>query len=367
MHKVAILVWDMGLGGVQRQIADMVSEISESRPDWELEVWIKNKRVNYYPELTTLPRVTVISLAGSKGRLHTFFDFFKIGVLCARFRPDVVLTFHDYLSIMMILLVKLFRFSGKSKLVIFEPNFTSHYMHHKKRGWYWDKLIRMGYPLADWIVTTTETARDDLRDYYGIPEKIIQPIPTWSLVKNQQKNTHLNPPYDVVFLGRLEEQKRPEMCLALVDELKNKFGYFAHCAIGGDGVLQSILEQEIRRRNLGKQVELCGPIKPGFVSDYLCKGKIFILPSIYEGMPLSILEAGGCGLPTIVTSYPGVNEVVKQGKTGFIVDNVHSMAEITHRLLTHRELRMKIGSNAKRYVRNNHGEVNLHAFINLLS
>ena len=76
---------------------------------------------------------------------------------------------------------------------------------------------------------------------------------------------------------------------------------------------------------------------------------IFVLTSLWEGLPISVLEAMATSLPVIATNTGGVAEVILEGKTGFLCvpGDVNQMAKKLTKLLEEEKLRSKIGQDAK--------------------
>jgi glycosyltransferase involved in cell wall biosynthesis len=363
-NKIVILIWDMGLGGVQRQVADIVFALSENRTKPQVEIWIKNRRENLYPELNKLPRVKIIDLAGARGRLHTLIDFIKIARQLFGSKPSVLLTFHEYLSVFSLGIIKLLKISRQTRVIIYEPNFTTLYMKFKKRNGAWNWLIKSIYPSADKIITTTEAAALDLVQNYAISSDKITAIPTWTTQfppKIASKKA-----YDLIFLGRLEPQKRPELFVKLIKQLHENHSIKAVGVICGDGAKRDELQHQIKENKLQKFVSLAGSIPPAKTKEFIANAKVLVLPSSFEGMPLVVVEAGACGIPVVVSDYPGVSEVVVNGKTGFIAKNQEELVSRTHLLLTNDELLKTMGEQAFDYVEKNHSHKNILDFTTVL-
>ena len=73
---------------------------------------------------------------------------------------------------------------------------------------------------------------------------------------------------------------------------------------------------------MGKDVEnleFVGAVENNALPAYYRKASAFILPSTREGMPVSILEALACGLPTITTDVGQITEVISDKENGFII------------------------------------------------
>ena len=88
--------------------------------------------------------------------------------------------------------------------------------------------------------------------------------------------------------------------------------------IYGDGELKEQLTKEIYKNGLTNHVFLKG-YKP-HLQEVLNGYSIFVLSSIYEGMPMVILEAMSCGLPVISYDCPyGPKQLIKDGENGYLV------------------------------------------------
>ncbi|MFK2820256.1 glycosyltransferase family 4 protein [Flavobacteriaceae sp. LMIT009] len=84
------------------------------------------------------------------------------------------------------------------------------------------------------------------------------------------------------------------------------------------------------------------------VSELLAKADAFILPTFREGFSRVLLEAAAIGLPSITTNVPGVGEIVRHGKEGYIaeVKNSESLASAMIKLATNKPLADKFAQNA---------------------
>jgi glycosyltransferase involved in cell wall biosynthesis len=91
--------------------------------------------------------------------------------------------------------------------------------------------------------------------------------------------------------------------------------------IGGDGPLFSRIKDVLENDAFPSSGELVGWIRHDYIPDYLNKLKLFVLPSYSEGLPVIILEAMACGTPVIATPVGCVPDVIKDGETGFILED----------------------------------------------
>ncbi len=116
-------------------------------------------------------------------------------------------------------------------------------------------------------------------------------------------------------LGQFERKGLPLLLEALT-QLKNpRLKLFV---VGGEADLVSLYKARTRQMGLEKQVTFVGMQKD--VRPYLWAADCFVLPSYYEVFPLVVLEAAAAGLLVVSTSLNGVEEFLKDGKNGILVE-----------------------------------------------
>ena len=121
--------------------------------------------------------------------------------------------------------------------------------------------------------------------------------------------------------------------------------------IGGDGVLFNEIKEFISKNKLNDKVKLVGWIPHDELPDYLNELKLVILPSYTEGLPNLMLEAMACGTPVLATSVGAIRDVIKDGETGFILEDnsPECIAENVIRVLNYPNLDI-IVKNARKLV-----------------
>ena len=144
-------------------------------------------------------------------------------------------------------------------------------------------------------------------------------------------------------IARLEAQKNPEFIIPLLNALPGN----VHVVWVGDGRLRSSIEEKLSAAGLTGRV-----ILDGWRSDATSRMggfDAFILPSLYEGMPLAILEAMSAGLPCVVSDVDGTRNAIEHGVSGFLceVNHVSSWASTITGLMESPELRNQIGETAR--------------------
>jgi len=120
----------------------------------------------------------------------------------------------------------------------------------------------------------------------------------------------------------------------------------------GDGVLRKKIEEQIVKLGLSNNVILTGWRSdiPGILSSI----DIFLLTSLWEGVPISVLEAMAAAKPVVATDTGGITEVITDQINGYLVStkNITGLSEKIIALLSNEELREQIGQNARRSLDN---------------
>lgn len=98
-------------------------------------------------------------------------------------------------------------------------------------------------------------------------------------------------------------------------------------------------------------VSVTGWLTQESVFDYLQQGGVFLMPSLWEGMPLALIEAQAAGLPAVVSNVVGCQDVVIDGVTGFVCEDDASLLARTRQLIADPQLRATMSRNAIAMVR----------------
>lgn len=154
---------------------------------------------------------------------------------------------------------------------------------------------------------------------------------------------------NIIFIGRIAPVKR----IPLLTYIFNEFHHTNkdwNLNIYGSGNIEGLINNP--------NIHLMGSIDD--VKKVLLKSDVFALTSLSEGFPMVVLEAYECGVPVITFRFKtSCDEVVKNGKTGFIVemDNTNEYLNKLSKICNDKVLRENMGKNAKEYVKQFYPEV----------
>lgn len=177
---------------------------------------------------------------------------------------------------------------------------------------------------------------------YVSPEKIrviFNPSETYSATYLQRSN----PKVKVLFMGRIGQRKG---AFDLINAVKKIRVLNFTLDLVGDGEGDKIRDI-VNNEDLNKLVNIHDWVPHDKVGSLYDEADILVLPSYAEGMPMSILEAVGKGLPVIATNIGGIPEVVIDGRNGFIINpgDIEALAEKLEILISDASLREEMGRN----------------------
>lgn len=148
----------------------------------------------------------------------------------------------------------------------------------------------------------------------------------------------------LLHIGRFDEQKNHAGLLQAFAKLLKTH---PNCCLNllGDGRLRASMEKYARELGIDRAVRFLG--NQADVHPFLHDADIFLLPSKYEGMPMTIIEAMGTGLPIVASRVGGVPDMLRDGESGLLINcDPDEVCEACARLIDSEDLRQKLGQNA---------------------
>lgn len=227
------------------------------------------------------------------------------------------------------------------------------------RRWAYRQLLRR----CPATVAVSASVRDSLVADLGAPEAadrvrvvtngVIVPDPVPAEMLRAARARYGLPDSDPLVLaaGRLSEQKNFAMLLEATARLRASGGPRFRVLIAGDGPLRAYLTRRCHELGLDDQVVMPGSVND--LQDLMLGADLFVLPSLWEGLPLVLLEAMACGLPVIGTRIKGIAEVMDEEVNGLLCEpgDVAGLAAAMRRLLQEPALRAAYGAAGREIVR----------------
>jgi len=124
----------------------------------------------------------------------------------------------------------------------------------------------------------------------------------------------------VGYVGRLSQEKGVLNFVEAIPRVLASDGRIKFLIVG-DGLLKNRIEERIRQQSVGDKVTLTGWVPHEKVPEWLNRLRLIILPSYTEGLPPLVQEAMACGTPVLATPVGGIPDLIKDGETGFLLED----------------------------------------------
>lgn len=184
----------------------------------------------------------------------------------------------------------------------------------------------------------------DLSEYENLPDKGI--FRSKYGIKSNEKI--------VLFLGRIHKIKGVDLLVDAFAGLVNERNSLKLVIAGPDDGFLSTLKRQIENLNIADKILFTGPLYEQDKLEVYIDADVYVLPSVYETFPVTVLEACTCGTPVIVTDRCGIADIVE--RIGSVVEYDKDMLrDAIFKVLSNDELRRRLGEAGKILVRETFG------------
>jgi len=309
-------------GGAERAILNLAIELNKK--GYKVNFFLVHKigaYLKYVPE-----EIQILSFEGLIGkRFKMPQSIIPLIHYLKKEKPDVLLSAMNpcnFIAIIAKLISK-----AQTKIAINEQNTFSSEIQHT--SWFRKKidpyLIKFLYPKADFIIAVSKGVADDLSKISGIPKNkiniIYNPVNV-AEISEKSKEKILHPFFQeksngiIINVANLNKQKNHLLLIETFSILRKIRD--VRLIILGEGEERKNLEKIINKLNLWEFISM-----PGFVENpyaYIAQSNVFVLSSLYEGLPTVLIEAMACGTSIVSTDCPsGPAEILENGQYGKLV------------------------------------------------
>lgn len=227
-----------------------------------------------------------------------------------------------------------------------------------KEGIRWEYVSSEEYygaTSSDITIVPTEWLKNIMVNEFNLPANHIKVIPYGididKFITGNEHSPTLQGPIGkklIICPARLVPVKGHQVLINALAQLKQTRTDW-HCWLVGDGELRQQLEQQVQQMQLVSDITFLG--NRGDIPSLLKQADIFVLPSLQDNQPFSVMEAQVTGKPVIVSNAGGIPEMVEHGKTGLIVPSGDSetLTNSLENLLSDDVLRNQLSKNAQKY------------------
>lgn len=157
-------------------------------------------------------------------------------------------------------------------------------------------------------------------------------------------------PLTLGYLGRITKTKGMEYLLKACNILKERNIPFCLKLAGTEKVKEEFLPKF--RKTLGNNFEYCGPVSGKDKDNFLKSMDLFVMPTFFEGLPMSLLECMAYGVVPIITPVGSIPTVITDQHNGLFikVKDAESIVEAVCFLHTHREKLEQMSKSSRNYI-----------------
>ncbi len=224
---------------------------------------------------------------------------------------------------------------------------TVHSIAQKENSTFNQKINKLYFKYAGVIpVALSKSVQESILRVYDISaENVPVVFNGMPLEKYNAKNNYaLGDNINIIHVGRFSEVKNHK---GLIEAFKKVERFYPQVILNlyGEGPLFDIIKEIVTKENLSDKIVFHGLTDN--VADELTKNDIFCLPSNYEGIPMTLIEAMASAIPIVATAVGGVPDMLTNGHNAFVCSNdVDDIAHCLIELIKSQELRQKFGQSA---------------------
>ena len=153
----------------------------------------------------------------------------------------------------------------------------------------------------------------------------------------------------ILYLGRIHKIKGLDLLVKTFSDLIKELDDIRLVIVGPDDGFLSTLKKQIEDLKIDGRILFAGPLYERDKLEAYVDADVYVLPSVYETFPVTVLEACACGTPVIVTDRCGIADIVN--KVGYVVEyDKDQLRDAIIKILSDEGLRRRFGENGKRLV-----------------
>jgi glycosyltransferase involved in cell wall biosynthesis len=201
---------------------------------------------------------------------------------------------------------------------------------------FWKRVFipfeRRTYELADRIICISEDSREILARKYRIrPDKMTVIPPGVDTGRFFPMPDIQKRPKSLLYVGRIDRRKGVDFLIRAMPEVVRQIPDIM-LYVGGAGKELPALKVYVRSQRLERNVEFLGFVPENSLNAWYNKVQCAIIPSVFEGFGLTVVEAMAAGTSVITTNVDSIRRIVQDGTCGYLVDYGDTTA-LAHRIV----------------------------------
>ena len=356
MKRLLIVVTSARWGGAQKYVYDLCRGLSNS----EFQIYIAsgvNGPMTDALRDCGMEVMTVKMLTRNPGLRDDFFALVSLFQLIRAVRPDIVHLNSSKAAVLGVIAAKLF---GIRKVIITSHGWPFLEPVSRIRQWIYKSIVSVAVALADHTITVSRTDFDAARTFPFLnPNRLhlihngVSRSDEWGdrmQIRERFISTHApngrSNRFWIGVIGELNQNKGQEV---IIDQFTRYAPSHTELFLLGDGVDYEKLACQITRSSRKHDIHLVGHVSRASV--VMKAFDLIAVPSLKEGLPYVILEAGLANVAVIAHNVGGIPDILTDMENGVLVDNENkSWRERLPMLIENESLRTRLAANLKHTV-----------------
>lgn len=209
------------------------------------------------------------------------------------------------------------------------------------------KLVRKAWGKCNRFIVLSESWKERFSEV--IPNEKMTVIENYSIVKDGINRSQCH--NQVLFLGAINQMKG---CYDMVDVIKRVAEVVPDIkmVVAGAGEIEQVKSKAIAE-GVAEHFAFPGWVRGEQKEKLLKESDVFFLPSYTEGMPMSVLDAMGYGLPIVASNVGGIPRIVHEGENGFMREpgDTAGFTEAIIQIMTSDAMRINMGKQSMEIVK----------------
>ncbi len=347
-YKILYVITKASFGGAQKYVLDLSSHFKSKGHD-VIVVHGKNEfeGSNIFISKLASEGIKTIELSSLGRDIKVWGDiktFFALIRLFFEEKPNIVHLNSSKVGAIGAFAVRV-RNTINYKLSTINSVYTAHGLPHNEQRPLWQKII---LKISTWltfifvhkVIVVADKELKEVENWWGVGKKITRiyngvgeieftPRAQARAELSERIKVQLENKLVIGSIAELTKNKGLLEFLPILQKLKEKYPDFIYLHFG-TGELAKDLKQKATRLNLATHIFWLGFDKKA--GTYLKAFDIFTLPSLKEGLPYALLEAGSAGVAVAASNVGGIPEIIKHGETG-LTFSPHTTEEVVSALL----------------------------------
>ncbi|MFA6547472.1 MAG: glycosyltransferase family 4 protein [Candidatus Magasanikbacteria bacterium] len=337
MKHIVQIIPALGYGGAERLVVDLINNSDSAKYRFSVIVFFDN-----IPLKTLIEKKAEVILVEKNSKLD--FNFLnRLEKQLTELKPDLV---HGHL------------FAGDfwGRLAAHRIGVpylsTEHNLNHDD-GCLKNFIKKIVSNKKDYYVACSEAVAGYMRRVYNIKNEI-------TVIRNGidlNRFASLAPsawqiPLNFLMVGRLVKQKGHLVALSALNNLKN---YPWKLRIVGSGKEKKNLQKFVMKNDLSTRVTFVDPLVK--VEKYFGKSDVLLMPSVWEGLGVVVMEAMASGRVVLCSKTGGLVEIIKNNETGYLAQpkNIADWEEKIKYIFENKDECQRVTKNAQKYAKENFG------------